>query len=127
MVGPVRLEGRTLKMAAIYEDNFGFWEIDAPEERAFFEFVKRQSVSVNCKRCQCRVGLFPPKTICATCVCAFECGAPLSISGYDCEQSTILDARRPAKRAVRPRVWHLRPRPGNRRDERLAAKGSSPG
>ena len=31
-------------MAAAYDDNFGFWDIDEPEERAFFEHVQRQSV-----------------------------------------------------------------------------------
>jgi hypothetical protein len=78
-------------MAAVYEDNFGFWDIDAPEERAFFEFIKGQSAYVNCERCQRRVGLIPSKTLCASCVCAVECGAPLSISGYDREPPTILD------------------------------------
>jgi hypothetical protein len=114
-------------MAAVYEDNFGFWDIDAPEERAFFEFIKGQSAYVNCERCQRRVGLIPSKTLCASCVCAVECGAPLSISGYDREPPTILDPRRPQQRALRPGVWQLRPRRGHRRDERMAAKGSSPG
>jgi hypothetical protein len=36
-------------MTAAYEDNFGFWEIDGPEERAFFEFIKGQSAYVNCE------------------------------------------------------------------------------
>ena len=39
-------------MTAAYEDNFGFWEIDGPEERAFFEHVQRQSVHTTCKRCK---------------------------------------------------------------------------
>ena len=51
MLGLVRhSEGRTLQMAATYEDNFGFWDIDGPEERAFFDHIKRQSVFVNCER-----------------------------------------------------------------------------
>ena len=37
-------------MATVYEDNFGFWDIEGPEERVFFEHIKRQSVSVNCER-----------------------------------------------------------------------------
>ena len=113
-------------MAAVYEDNFGFWNIDAPEECAFFEFIKRQSVYVNCERCERRVGLIPSKTLCASCVCAVECGAPLSISGYERDQPTILDPRRPARRALRPGVWQLRSRRGHRRNERMAAKGSPP-
>ena len=85
-------------MATVYEDNFGFWNIDAPEERAFFEHVKRESVYVNCERCQRLVCLIPPKTFCASCACALECGAPFSMSEYDREHSTILDPRRPPQR-----------------------------
>ena len=113
-------------MTVIYEDNFGFWNIDGAEERAFFEHIKRQSVYVNCARCQRLVGLIPSKTLCASCVCAVECGAPLSMSEYGRDQKTILDPRRAPKRALRPRVWQLRPRRGHRRNERMATKGSSP-
>lgn len=114
-------------MAAVYEDNFGFWTIDEPEERAFFEHIKRQSVYVKCERCQRLVRLIPPKTLCASCVCAVECGAPFSMSEYDCDQKTILDPRRAPQRALRLRVWQLRPRRGHHGNERMAAKGSSPG
>jgi hypothetical protein len=31
-------------MATVNEHNFGFWEIDGQVERAFFEYVQRQSV-----------------------------------------------------------------------------------
>jgi hypothetical protein len=30
-------------MAAIYEDNFGFWEIDCPEEHAFLSSLRQLS------------------------------------------------------------------------------------
>jgi hypothetical protein len=30
-------------MSAAYEDNFGFWDIDGPEERAFFEHIQRRA------------------------------------------------------------------------------------
>jgi hypothetical protein len=69
-------------MAAVYEDNFGFWNIDGPEEQAFFEHVQRQSVPAICKRCERPVRLMPPKTLCAICVCALEWGAPASIREY---------------------------------------------
>ena len=118
---------RTLKMAAVYEDNFGFWDIDAPEERAFFEFIKDQSACANCERCQRRVRLTPSKTLCATCVSALECGAPISMTGHGYSQTTLLDPRGPPRRAVRPGIWQLRPRRGHRRNERMAAKGVSPG
>jgi predicted amidophosphoribosyltransferase len=69
-------------MAAAYDDNFGFWDIDEPEERAFFEHVQRQSVSAICCRCQRPVRLMPTKTLCASCVSALESGAPTSINEY---------------------------------------------
>ena len=61
---------------------FGFWEIAGPEEHAFFEHVKSQSVSVICQRCDRLVRLLPPKTICASCVSALECGAPTTMRRY---------------------------------------------
>jgi hypothetical protein len=69
-------------MAAVYEDNFGYWDIDEPEEREFFEHVRRQSVHTVCRRCERPVQLMPPNTVCARCVCALECGAPSSMSKY---------------------------------------------
>jgi hypothetical protein len=69
-------------MAAAYEDNFGFWNIDGAEEQAFFEHVQRQSVSTICKRCDRPVRLMPPKVLCAICVCALEWGAPALMTEY---------------------------------------------
>jgi hypothetical protein len=69
-------------MAAVYEDNFGFWDIDGQEEQAFLDYVQRQSVQRTCERCNRRVRLMPPKTICASCVTALECGAPRTMSEY---------------------------------------------
>ena len=66
----------------IYEHNFGFWEIDGPVEQAFFEYIQRQSVQKTCVRCARRVRLMPPKTLCASCVSALECGAPTTMSRY---------------------------------------------
>jgi hypothetical protein len=68
--------------AAVYDDNFGFWNIDGQEEQAFFDYVQGQSVQKICVRCQHRVRLTPPKTLCASCVTALECGAPASIDKY---------------------------------------------
>jgi hypothetical protein len=76
-----------LKMAAVYDDSFGFWDIDGQEEQAFFEYVQRQSVQKACDRCERRVRLMPPKTLCASCVAALECGAPASISKYRSENA----------------------------------------
>ncbi len=69
-------------MAAVYDDNFGFWDIDGQEEQAFFEYVQRQSVQKTCDRCERPVSLMPPKTLCASCVAALECGAPASLGQY---------------------------------------------
>jgi hypothetical protein len=69
-------------MAVKYEDNFGFWEIDCPEEHAFFENVKSQSVHAICQRCDRLVRLMSTKTICAPCASALECGAPTTMPKY---------------------------------------------
>jgi hypothetical protein len=79
----------------VYEDNFGFLNINEPEERAFFDFVRRQSVLMACERCERPVRLIPPKTLCASCVSALECGAPVSMKEYG-SQETLLDSARPS-------------------------------
>ena len=39
-------------MAAVYEDNFGYYDLEAdPDEPAFFAFVKSQSKLRKCLRC----------------------------------------------------------------------------
>ena len=39
-------------MAAVYEDNFGYYDLEAdPDEAAFFAFVKSQSKPRKCLRC----------------------------------------------------------------------------
>ena len=83
-----------------YEDNFGFWDIDGPEERAFFQHVQRQSVIIACKRCGHLVRLIPPKTVCASCVAALECGAPASMSEYGHSKKPLLDPRHPPRRSL---------------------------
>jgi len=91
-------------VAAAYEDNFGFWDVDEPEELAFFEHVQRQSVRKICKRCRRPVRLMAPKILCAPCVSALECGAPISMSEYALLRPCLgLPLRRPAReRKARP-------------------------
>jgi hypothetical protein len=84
----------------VYEDNFGFWNMDSPGERAFFEHVQRQSVAIACERCEHLVRLIPPKTVCASCVAALECGAPTSMSEYGYSQKTLLDPSHPPGRSL---------------------------
>jgi hypothetical protein len=93
-----------VNMTVVYDDNFGFWDIDGPEEIAFFEHIQLQSVYMRRGRCERRARLMPPKILCATCISALECGAPASIKEYDQPQSTILDSSRPSRRLLRPQV-----------------------
>jgi hypothetical protein len=83
-----------------YEHNFGFWDIDGPEERAFFQHVQRQSVIIACERCERLVQLIPSKTVCASCVAAMECGAPTSMSEYGDSKKTVLDPSHPPGRSL---------------------------
>jgi hypothetical protein len=79
----------------VYEDNFGFSIITEPQERAFFDFVRRQSVLTACERCERPVQLIPPKALCASCVSALEHGAPASMKEYG-SQEPLLDSARPS-------------------------------
>jgi predicted amidophosphoribosyltransferase len=79
----------------VYEDNFGFLHITEPEERAFFDFVRRQSVLTACERCERPVRLIPTKALCASCVSALEYGAPVSMREYG-SQETLLDTAHPS-------------------------------
>jgi hypothetical protein len=85
----------------VYEDNFGFWDTDGPEEQALFEHVQRQSVYINCERCERSVRLIPPKTLCATCVSALEYGAPSSMNEYGYSQTMLLEMSAHASKGIR--------------------------
>ena len=89
-------------MVTIYEDNFGFWEIDCQEESAFFAHVQSQSVRASCQRCRRPVRLMSTKTICAACVSALECGAPSSIRKYGSRDIGGREARCLPRRLLRP-------------------------
>jgi hypothetical protein len=63
-------------MAATYEDNFGYYDLEAdPDEPAFFAFVKSQSKARKCLRCSEPVKLQPGRETCARCCDAMEYGA----------------------------------------------------
>jgi hypothetical protein len=85
----------------VYDDNFGFWDIDRPEEHAFFQHVQLKSVLIACERCERPVRLIPPNALCATCVSALEYGAPISMKEYG-SQETLLDSARPLGGAFFP-------------------------
>jgi hypothetical protein len=48
-------------MPVLYNDSFGYWQVDDAEELAFFKYVQSQSVSRSCQRCRGAVRLMPPK------------------------------------------------------------------
>jgi hypothetical protein len=58
-----------------YEDNFGFYDLEAdPDEKAFLEHVKASSLATTCARCLEPVRLMPGRTTCARCLEALEFG-----------------------------------------------------
>jgi hypothetical protein len=69
-------------MTVLYDDNFGYWRVDDAEELAFFKYVQSQSVERSCERCRGAVRLMSSKLLCAPCLSALECGAPLSMEEY---------------------------------------------
>jgi hypothetical protein len=91
-------------MIASYEDNFGYWEIDSPQESAFFVHVQRQSALVNCQRCHSPVRLLPTKTVCAACISALECGAPASMRKYRSHDAVRREPPCQTRRLLRPRA-----------------------
>lgn len=59
-----------------YEDNFGFYELEAdPDEKAFFDHVRALSLATTCARCLEAVRLMPGRKLCARCLEALEFGA----------------------------------------------------
>jgi hypothetical protein len=58
----------------LYEDNYGFYCLDEPDEEAFYVYIVRQSIAKKCTRCQKKVRLMKHIKICATCNDALEYG-----------------------------------------------------
>jgi hypothetical protein len=102
-------------MPVLYDDNFGYWHVDDAEELTFFKYVQSQSVTTSCERCQGAVRLAPPKLLCAPCVSALECGAPLSMGEYEPSRRRRAGARaRPSAASSEPipvRAIETRPPP----------------
>lgn len=61
-------------IATNYEDNFGFYYLDDPEEREFFAHIVNSSHWCRCARCDERVRLLPRVFYCARCVECVEFG-----------------------------------------------------
>jgi hypothetical protein len=63
------------KYGELYEDNFGFYDVEGdPDEAAFMAHVKASSVALICDRCLEPVRLMPGRTRCARCIEAIEFG-----------------------------------------------------
>jgi hypothetical protein len=73
---PVILEGDTNATSTKYEDNFGYYCIDDPDELEFFCYIRARSEPTTCARCNQKVRLLEHIKICATCSQALEYGAP---------------------------------------------------
>ena len=54
-------------MSIKYEDNFGYYCIDDPDELEFFCYIRAQSEPKVCARCNQKVRLLEYVKICATC------------------------------------------------------------
>jgi predicted amidophosphoribosyltransferase len=65
-------------MTVLFEDNFGFYRIDADDadELQFFCFIKAHSEPTRCVRCNQKVRLLRHVALCAACSQALEHGAP---------------------------------------------------
>jgi hypothetical protein len=110
--GEVRV---SIEMGAVYEDNFGFWNIDSPEESAFLKHIQRESVRVKCERCESWVRLVPPRTVCASCAIAMEFGAPRTIASLSYEPAALSAPGKP------PRSETRAPRQGDRRKRQTSS------
>jgi hypothetical protein len=63
------------KYGQLYEDNFGFYDVEGdPDEKAFLTHVQASSSPINCARCLEAVRLMPGRTQCARCLEALEFG-----------------------------------------------------
>jgi hypothetical protein len=64
-----------MKHCKNYEDNFGFYDLDAdPDEPAFLAFIRAESKPAKCRRCREPVRLQPGRETCGRCCEAMEYG-----------------------------------------------------
>jgi hypothetical protein len=103
-------------MPVLYDDNFGYWQVDDAEELEFFKHVQSQSIGRSCERCRGAVRLMAPKLLCAPCISALECGAPLSMGEYGpSRRGRAVSRARPSAASSEPipaRAEETRPPPG---------------
>lgn len=63
-------------MSTLYEDNYGFYCIEEPDEEEFYKHIRKLSIAKKCGRCNKKVRLQKHIKICASCTSAMEFGAP---------------------------------------------------
>jgi hypothetical protein len=63
-------------MSTLYEDNFGFYCPEEPDEEEFYKSIRRRSIQKKCVRCHKKVRLLQHIRICASCSSSMEFGAP---------------------------------------------------
>jgi|HubBroStandDraft_3_1064219.scaffolds.fasta_scaffold1058255_2 hypothetical protein len=63
-----------IKNATLYEDNYGFYNVEDSEEEAFYVHIVKQSITKKCGRCKRKVKLMEHMKICASCSDAIEFG-----------------------------------------------------
>jgi hypothetical protein len=68
-----------IQNTTLYEDNYGFYCVEEPDEEAFYVHIVKQSVAKKCSRCQKKVRLLKHIKMCASCSNAIEFGASESI------------------------------------------------
>ena len=64
-------------MPSYYDDNYGFYEIDGPEDVEFYHQTQKESVWKKCQACGRRVKIKRDYAICNSCADKRE-------RGYDC-------------------------------------------
>lgn len=61
-------------MPSYYDDNYGFYEIDSPEDVEFYHETQRQSVRKRCQGCGRMVRIRPDYAYCNSCATKREQG-----------------------------------------------------
>ena len=61
-------------MATYYDDNFGHYRIEEPEDIDFYHDVQKRSVVKRCEGCNQKVKILPEYAYCDSCATKIEQG-----------------------------------------------------
>ena len=64
-------------MTIFYDDNFGHWDMDDPEDREFYDRVQATNVEKKCQGCGRIVKIQPDYAYCNSCATKLEQGMDL--------------------------------------------------